>query len=101
MGSVTPQRAPHRCYRAVRAVLPTHVARPCQPPHVARPCQLGPADDFSPGTEGADPIGRLRITARLTTCQAVHISCQGTNGIAPTGPTVQFCRSVGGRAGGD
>eukprot|EP00964_Phaeocystis_antarctica_P116796 scaffold80698_cov51-Phaeocystis_antarctica.AAC.1 len=63
--------------RGDRAVLPSHVARPCQPPHLARPCQLGSADDFLPGTnKGGDPIGRLRITVRLriTACEAVYTS---------------------------
>eukprot|EP00964_Phaeocystis_antarctica_P048900 scaffold28326_cov63-Phaeocystis_antarctica.AAC.1 len=50
--------------RVDRAVLPSHLAGPCQPAHLARPCQLGPADDFPPDTnQGADPIGRLLITA--------------------------------------
>eukprot|EP00964_Phaeocystis_antarctica_P058277 scaffold34559_cov60-Phaeocystis_antarctica.AAC.1 len=89
---------------AARAGLPPplpRLARPCQPPHLARPCKLGLADDFSPGTKGADPIGRLRIIARLAACQTVHISCEGTNGIAPTWSAVQFCWPVGGRAGVD
>ena len=61
--------------RVDRALLPSHVAKPCQPPHLARPCQLGPADDFPPDrNHGAEPIGRLHITTRLTACQAVHIS---------------------------
>ena len=96
------ERAPHCCCRALRAVLPTHVAKPCQPPNLARPCQLGPADDFPPDTsKGAYPIGRLRITARLTAYQAVHISCESTNSIAPTWSAVQLSRPVGGRAGCD
>ena len=58
------QRAPRRCRRAACAVLPSHVARPCQPPHLARPCQLGPADDFPPGKSvGGEPNGRLGIPA--------------------------------------
>ena len=52
-------------------------------------------------TKGADPDRRLRIAARLTACQLAHISCYRTDGIAPTGPTFQFNRPVGGRAGGD
>ena len=75
VGTAPPQRALHCWCRAVCAVLPTHVARPCQLPYLARPCQLGPADDFPSGAEGEDRRGRLRITARLTARQTVHISC--------------------------
>eukprot|EP00964_Phaeocystis_antarctica_P145802 scaffold111911_cov60-Phaeocystis_antarctica.AAC.1 len=62
--------------RAHRARLPPPLpplAKRSQPPHLARPCQHGPADDFSDTNQGAraDPIGRLRIIARLT---AVYIS---------------------------
>ena len=40
--------------------------------------------------KGRHTNGRLGITARLTACQTVHISCQHTDGIAPTWPAVQF-----------
>ena len=97
VGTDPSQRALCRCCRAACAVLPSHVARPCQPPHLARPCQPGPADDVPPGKRnGTDPSGRLGITAGLITWQTDHALCYRINGIAPTGPAVQFYRPVGG-----
>ena len=42
--SAASQRAPHRCCRGDRAVLPPplpHLARPCQPPHLVATTRLG------------------------------------------------------------
>ena len=81
VGTDPSQRALCRCCRAACAVLPSHVARPCQPPHLARPCQPGPADDVPPGKSICDDLnGRLGIPARLAAFQRVHSFCHRTNG---------------------
>eukprot|EP00964_Phaeocystis_antarctica_P060872 scaffold36336_cov57-Phaeocystis_antarctica.AAC.1 len=87
MGTAAPLRAARCCSRAVLPLHPSHLERPGQCSSLARPITSGPADDGSPGAEGAHQNQKFRQLA----CLVSEIAAP----LAAARPTVQRSQRLG------